>query len=122
MHEQPARRPAPHPEPRRRASLEVLRAEAADERSVLVEERLRAGEDPWTFMSELPTVDEVVVLLLRAERILPPGAVRPDEDVSDAVLRRIVDDYPQLATTVWSMLSVAEPERAWSPRVRRSAG
>ncbi|WP_306233348.1 tryptophan synthase subunit alpha [Agrococcus beijingensis] len=120
MTEQPARRPAPHPSPRRRASLEVLRAEAGDERSVLVEERLRAGEDPWAFMAELPTVDELVVLLLRAERILPPGAVRPDHDVSDGVLRRIVDDYPALATTVWTMLSAAEPERAWSPRVRRT--
>lgn len=105
------------PEPRRRASLEVLRAEAADERSVLVEERLRAGEDPWEFMSELPSVDEIVVLLLRAERILLPAAVRPDHEVSDRVLRRIVDDYPPLATTVWSMLSPSEPERAWSPRV-----
>lgn len=100
----------------------MLRAEAADERSVLVEERLRAGEDPWEFMSELPSVDELVVLLLRSERILPPGAVRPDHDVSDLVLRRIVDDYPPLATTVWSMLSIAEPVRAWSPRVRRAAG
>jgi hypothetical protein len=106
-----------HPEPRRRASLEVLRAEAADERSVLVEERLRAGEDPWEFMSELPSVDEIVVLLLRAERILLPADVRPDHDVNDRVLRRIVEDYPPLVTTVWSMLSPAEPERAWSPRV-----
>ncbi len=119
-----ADRSVPHteahlPEPRRRASLEVLRAEAADERSVLVEERLRAGEDPWEFMTELPSVDEIVVLLLRAERILLPASVRPDHDTSDRVLRRIVDDYPPLATTVWSMLSV-EPERAWSPRVSRA--
>lgn len=111
----------PHPEPRLRASLEVLRAEAADERSVLVEERLRAGEDPWEFMSELPSVDEIVVLLLRAERILPPGAVRPDAETSDHVLRRIVDDYPALSTTVWSMLSVSDSVRAWAPRVRRAA-
>ncbi len=111
---------ASHPEPRRRASLEVLRAEAADERSVLVEERLRAGEDPWEFMTELPSVDEIVVLLLRAERILLPAAVRPDHDTSDRVLRRIVEDYPPLAITVWSMLSPAEPERAWSPRVSRA--
>ncbi|KAA6433692.1 tryptophan synthase subunit alpha [Agrococcus sediminis] len=114
------RKPAPHPSPRRHASLEVLRAEALDERSVLVDERLRAGEDPWEFMSELPSVDEIVVLLLRSERILPPGAVRPDHDVSDQVLRRIVEDYPPLAPTVWSMLSVVETERAWAPRVRRA--
>ncbi|WP_144718023.1 tryptophan synthase subunit alpha [Agrococcus jejuensis] len=111
--------PAPHPSPQRRASLEVLRAEAADERSVLVDERLRAGEDPWDFMADLPTVDELVVLLLRSERILPPGAVRPDEDVSDVVLRRIAADYPPLATTVWTMLSEAESVRVWAPRIRR---
>ncbi|MDF2578678.1 MAG: tryptophan synthase subunit alpha [Microbacterium sp.] len=52
----------------RRASVELLRAEAADELSVLVEERLRAGEDPWEFMEELPSVDELVVLMLRAVR------------------------------------------------------
>ena len=98
----------------------MLRAEAAEERSVLVEERLRAGEDPWEFMSELPSVDEIVVLLLRAERILLPADVRPDHDTSDRVLRHIVDDYPPLATTVWSMLSVVEPERACSPRVSRA--
>lgn len=84
-------------------------------------ERLRSGEDPWDFMSELPSVDEIVVLLLRSERILPPHAVRPGHDVSDHVLRRIVDDYPPLAPTVWSMLEPAEPERAWAPRVRRDA-
>ena len=94
-------------------------AEAADERSVLVEERLRAGEDPWDFMADLPSVDELVVLLLRSERILPPGAVRPDQDVSDVVLRRIAADYPPLATTIWSMLSEAESVRAWAPRICR---
>lgn len=60
--------------PRRRASLELLRAEAADELSVLVTERLRAGEDPWDFMEDLPTVDELVVFMLRAENIAANGA------------------------------------------------
>ena len=41
----------------RRASVEVLRAEAEDELSSLKLERLRAGEDPWDFMEDLPTVD-----------------------------------------------------------------
>lgn len=50
--------------PTRRASLEVLRAEAADELAVLVQERLLGGEDPWAFMEELPSVDELVVLSL----------------------------------------------------------
>ena len=57
----------------RRASLELLRAEAADELSVLVDERLHGGEDPWDFMEDLPTVDELVVLTLRAENIAANG-------------------------------------------------
>ena len=40
--------------PTRRASLEVLRAEASDELAMVVHERLRSGEDPWDFMQELP--------------------------------------------------------------------
>ena len=36
----------------RRASLEVLRAEAADELAVLIQERLLGGEDPWEFSHE----------------------------------------------------------------------
>ena len=55
--------------PRRRASLELLRAEASDELAVVIAERLRAGEDPWDFMDDLPTVDELVVFTLRAENI-----------------------------------------------------
>ena len=53
----------------RRASLEVLRAEASEELGVVVEERLRHGEDPWAFMEERPTVDELVVHMLRADAI-----------------------------------------------------
>lgn len=48
--------PASHNIPRGRASLEVLRAEAHQERDTVVHERLLAGEDPWDFMDELPTV------------------------------------------------------------------
>ncbi len=47
------------PAPPRRASLELLRAEASDELSVLNEERIRDGEDPWDCMEDLPTVDEL---------------------------------------------------------------
>ena len=61
----------------RRASLELLRAEAGDELSVLIEERLRDGEDPWDFMEDLPSVDELVVLTLRAENIAADGGNRP---------------------------------------------
>ena len=107
----------PHHEHARRASLEVLRAEAGDERVVLVHERLRAGEDPWEFMEELPSVDELVVLLLRSERI--EAWPHPPADASDAVLRSIALDYPQLSTTVWGMLSASDSVRAWHPRVAR---
>ncbi|MBN7794025.1 tryptophan synthase subunit alpha [Microbacterium esteraromaticum] len=89
----------------RRASLEVLRAEAADERSVLVHERLRFGEDPWDFMSELPTTDELVVLLLRADVAADQGGTIADRGWNDGVLRRIALEYPELSPTVWRMLA-----------------
>ncbi|WDH78852.1 tryptophan synthase subunit alpha [Microbacterium esteraromaticum] len=89
----------------RRASLEVLRAEAADERSVLVHERLRFGEDPWDFMSELPTTDELVVLLLRADVAADQGVTIADRGWNDGVLRRIALEYPELSPTVWRMLA-----------------
>mgnify|MGYP002014873215 CR=1 FL=1 len=59
----------PRPGVLRRASLEVLRAEAHDELSTVVWERLHGGEDPWAFMEVLPTIDEFVVLGLRSELI-----------------------------------------------------
>ena len=61
----------------RRASLEVLRAEAAEELSTVVFERLHNGEDPWAFMEQIPTVDELVVLTLRAELITADGGRIP---------------------------------------------
>jgi hypothetical protein len=96
-----------HHIPRGRASLEVLRAEARDELDTVVHERLLNGEDPWAFMDELPTVDELVVYLLRADSINAdegrmPGAVREYR-----VLRSIALEYPALTRTVWRML----PER-----------
>ncbi|MEJ1089655.1 tryptophan synthase subunit alpha [Microbacterium sp. Mu-80] len=89
----------------RRASLEVLRAEAGDERSVLVHERLRNGQDPWDFMSELPSVDELVVLLLRADVVVDRGGDVRDPHWNDQVLRSIALEYPELSTTVWRMLA-----------------
>jgi hypothetical protein len=77
-------------------SLEVLRAEAQDELGSVVEERLRGGEDPWAFMHEMPTVDEMVVLLLH-------GEIAPDALTTDAVLDRVVGAYPALRPTVDGM-------------------
>ncbi|MCT9819474.1 tryptophan synthase subunit alpha [Microbacterium sp. W1N] len=104
----------------RRASLELLRAEAADELSVLVEERLRAGEDPWDFMEDLPSVDELVVLTLRAENIAADGGNRPSEARNYRVLRQIAIAHPPLTRAVWRLLG-SEPHRTWDASVRAEA-
>lgn len=104
----------------RRASLELLRAEASDELAVLVHERLRAGEDPWEFMEELPTVDELVVLTLRAENIVANGGLRPTEARNYRVLRQISLEYPPLTRAVWRLLG-DEVHRRWHAAVRAQA-
>lgn len=96
----------------------MLRAEAADELSVLVEERLRRGEDPWAFMEELPTVDELVVLMLRAERIVEGGGIRPTRTAHFRMLRQVALDYPALVVTVWRLLGDTQPQRRWDATVR----
>lgn len=88
----------------RRASLEVLRAEAHDELGTVIVERLRSGEDPWKFMDEIPTVDELVVLILRAELIVADNGRVPTAAVDYRMLRQIALAYPELTPTVWSML------------------
>lgn len=107
--------------PQRRASLELLRAEAADELSVLVHERLLDGEDPWEFMDDLPTVDELVVLMLRAENIAANGGVRPNAARHYRVLRQIALDYPPLTRAVWRLLGDSEGYRRWDASVRTEA-
>jgi len=111
---------ADEPNAPRRASLELLRAEAADELSVLIHERLRGGEDPWEFMEDLPTVDELVVLILRAENIAADGGARPTEARNYRVLRQISIDYPPLTRAVWRLLG-SEPHRRWDATVRVQA-
>jgi hypothetical protein len=98
--------------PRGRASLEVLRAEAADELDTIVHERLLAGEDPWDFMEELPTVDELVVYLLRADNINENGGRRPGSARDYRVLRQIALDHPGLTRAVWRLIGAegAHPE------------
>ncbi|MEO2134911.1 tryptophan synthase subunit alpha [Microbacterium sp.] len=104
----------------RRASLELLRAEAADELSVLVEERIREGEDPWDFMEDLPSVDELVVLTLRAENIVSDGGNKPTASRNYRVLRQIALQYPPLTRAVWRLLG-SEPHRRWDASVRAEA-
>ena len=108
-----------HDEPlRRRASLEVLRAEAADELDVLVLERLRRGEDPWEFMEDLPTVDELVVLTLRAELITAGGGLRPSRAAHFRMLRQIALEHPPLTRAVWRLVGDTEAYRTWDATVR----
>lgn len=90
---------------RRGASLEVLRAEANDELQTVIFARARGGEDPWDFIPELPTVDELVVWMLRAERIRDDDDRRPTPARDYRLLRQIALDHPDLTTTVWTMLS-----------------
>jgi len=69
-----------------------------------VQERLRAGEDPWAFMEELPSVDELVVWLLRAEAIVANDSASPSAVREYRVLRQIALAHPPLTRTVWRML------------------
>lgn len=107
--------------PQRRASLELLRAEATDELSVLIAERLRNGEDPWDFMDDLPSVDELVVFMLRAENIEANGGARPNAARQYRVLRQIALDYPPLTTAVWRLLGGEGSHRRWDATVRADA-
>lgn len=101
----------------RRASLEVLRAEASDELAVLVQERLLSGEDPWDFMEDLPTVDELVVYLLRADNIAANDGVLPNAARNYRVMRQIALEYPELTSTVWKLLDDGSRHRRWDASV-----
>ena len=107
--------------PERRASLELLRAEAADELSVLVHERLRAGEDPWEVMEDLPKIDELVVFILRAENIAANGGARPNAARHYRVLRQIALESPPLTMAVWRLIGYESPPRRWDALVRADA-
>ncbi|MCU1439493.1 MAG: tryptophan synthase subunit alpha [Rhodoglobus sp.] len=89
---------------RRRESLEVLRAEACEELDTVIRERLRSGEDPWAFMEELPTVDELVVYLLRADAIALNDGIQPTPAREYRVLRQIALEHPALTSTVWHLI------------------
>jgi hypothetical protein len=99
------------------ATLERLRQDARDELSALIELRCRMGEDPWTFLPELPSVDEQVVATLREERLhsdrwspARSRAYHPAARDGDAarfefeLLRDIALDHPELSAAVWSVL------------------
>ncbi|MGW8482665.1 tryptophan synthase subunit alpha [Microbacterium sp. NPDC055903] len=101
----------------RRASLEVLRAEAADELAVLIQERLLSGEDPWDFMEELPSIDELVVYLLRADNIAANDGVRPNAARNYRVMRQIALEYPELTSAVWGLIGDGPSYRRWDATI-----
>lgn len=90
--------------PRGQVSLELLRAEAHQERDTIIEERLIGGEDPWQFMEELPSIDELVVYLLRADAINANDGQLPSPTREYRVMRQIALEHPDLTPTVWRML------------------
>jgi hypothetical protein len=92
------------PIPRGRTSLEVLRAEARDELDTVIHEKCLDGGDPWDFMEDLPTVDEMVVWLLRADSIAANDGLLPTPARDYRVLRQIALDHPALTRTVWRMI------------------
>lgn len=92
-------------------SLEVLRAEASDELSTLIELRCRAGEDPWDVIPELPSVDEQVVVTLRADHYGHAGSgaetgLGLDDELE--FLRDIALWHPELSRAVWSLMGRLE--------------
>ncbi|MEN2737013.1 hypothetical protein ABCS02_04405 [Microbacterium sp. X-17] len=102
-------------------SIEVLRQQARDELSAIIEHRCRAGEDPWHFIPDLPSVDEQVVISLRAgaieefdlaeeqSRAHHPAAGRDTYTRFEfGVLRRIALEHPELSEAVWGMLDKVE--------------
>lgn len=105
--------------------LATLRAEARDELQAEIEQRCREGEDPWQFIPDLPSVDERVVRILRADTIdalglremraqaYHPSAPRSRaEEFEFGVLRLIALEHPDLTTTVWNMLGRIDPSAA----------
>lgn len=94
----------------------MLRAEAQDELGTVVHERLRAGEDPWAFMDEILTVDELVVLTLRAEAIVDDDGRRPSAERDYLLLREIAIAYPELTAVVWHLIGRIRHEAAGAVR------
>ena len=101
-----------------------LRADARIERDALLEHRMRNGEDPATAITEVPEVDELVVLGLRDELLEDRGQLaefalarlaargegsdaaehrRNADRVEFELLREIAATTPALAPAVWSV-------------------
>lgn len=98
-------------------SLELLRQEARDELSAVIEYRCRMGDDPWEFIPELPSVDEHVVHTLRADTIAarelgdersrahhPASGPEKRANFEYDLLRQIALEHPELTPAVWRIL------------------
>ena len=109
-------------------SVEVLRQQARDELAAIIEHRCRAGEDPWQFIPDLPSVDEQVVIDLRASAIdtfdlgdeqsrahHPAAGHATFARFEYDVLRRIALEHPQLSAAVWRMLDRVERTERTEP-------
>ena len=111
--------------------LAELRRYARYELDVLIEHRCRAGEDPYDFIHDLPTVDELVVFELRADALdargmaaqyamakhaarstLPDAAVHRQHiaQLEYDPLRGIALEHPELTRTVWTLLGAVADE------------
>lgn len=102
--------------------LEKLRRYARIERTAILEHRGREGEDPLTILTEIPGVDEFVVLELRTELLEERGqlaeftmarlagtgegaeaaAHRRNSDRAEfELLREIAAGCPELTQAIW---------------------
>lgn len=111
--------------------LPKLRRDAHLERQSIIEHRARDGEDPWDFLPSMPTVDELVVAVLRDDALHDRGLAAQHamarlagysslDDAQDhkdnadhleyEVLREIAQVHPELTRAVWRMSGkVARP-------------
>lgn len=101
-----------------------MRADARLELDVLIEHHARDGEDPWDFLQELPSVDELVVVALRDDALDARGktaeyllarlasetsrsdaaALRSEADrLEYDILREIAYRHPELTPAVWRL-------------------
>lgn len=102
--------------------LKLLRSYARIERETALEARVRGGQDPSVAFEEVPEIDELVVLSLRAERLEERGQLAefalarlaaraggPDaaeharnaDRVEFEILREIAAEFPELTVAVW---------------------
>ena len=102
--------------------MEQLREFARAERTAILEQRGRIGEDPLATLADLPSIDEFVVRELRDQMLEDRGqlaeftmarlAAQAQNDDAAAhranadrvefdLLRQIADDNPELTVAVW---------------------